>query len=135
MIDLIQFLTSPVSVLSFMMQFPVRRTASQCITQPCEGTTIKSPGTRCSVGIVSILPVSPRITVTTSEECTVLRRLRWFCNMPSQLSEIFPCMYCISLGHVTYLKSADYCDALPTAVPNINLEGAIKKPKSSRSAT
>jgi len=85
--------TPPVSMLSLMMQFPVSRAASQCITQPCEGTTITSPGTRCSVGIVSSFPVSPRITVTTSEECTVLRRFRWFWNTSAKISQHHPVLW------------------------------------------
>ena len=38
----------PVSMLSLTIQFPVTSTASHCMTHPCRGTSITSPGTRVS---------------------------------------------------------------------------------------
>lgn len=73
---------APVSIDSFRIQFPVSKTASQCIIQPCDGISNISPGTSKSVEIVSLLythsPVSFatefcsfRVTVQTSELFTV----------------------------------------------------------------
>lgn len=40
----------PVSILSLTMQFPERRTASQCSVQPLRGISMMSPGTKRSEG-------------------------------------------------------------------------------------
>ena len=67
-------------MLSLTIQVPLNSTASQCMSQPCGGMMMTSPGTSFVVASSSYLS-APRHTVTTSLDCTVSCKLCWFCNV------------------------------------------------------